>query len=198
MEKGGPFHDYPPKIGVNQKQPARDACRVDEDRETQDAARERDQSRRGCTGIIPSCTFIPAADPAPTVGPAVPAAYQKKMSKGKKKKPIEQVLSGSGGLIKKSDINCHDVIKGRGHSTNNNPGNVHFKNRIRATQSEYFTSTNAEKKFVAAKLVAGIRNADPSGRFLELVETTDEGEFYKEIGDKDAWKSKFVPSAIII
>ena len=111
--------------------------------------------------------------------------------------PVVRVLPGNGGLIQKSEINCHDVIGGKGYTVHNNPGNVHFNNRVKATKTEYLTSKGVDKKRLAAQLVEGIRNDDPSGRFLEVVDPTANSHQFRDIGDEKAWESEcFLPIII--
>ena len=109
-----------------------------------------------------------------------------------KRKPTVHVQPGYGGPVQISEINCNDVLFGRGLSLNNNAGesNVNFKNRIEAAMPEYLISEKHEKKPLAAKVVADIRSANPPGRFLKSV---GQG-LYEETGDKKAWESEFIHS----
>ena len=70
-----------------------------------------------------------------------------------KRQPTVHVHPGDGGPVQISQINCNDVIFGRGHSLNDNAGtiNINFKNRIEAAMPEYLISEKHEKKHVAAR-----------------------------------------------
>ncbi len=113
------------------------------------------------------------------------------MPKGKK--PTVNVHPGDGGPVQSSQINCNDVIFGRGHSLNDNAGeiNVNFKNRIEAAKPTYLISEKEDKKHVAAKVVADIRSANPPGRFLKKSAVPGQ---YEEAGDEKAWESEFIHS----
>ena len=72
-----------------------------------------------------------------------------------KRKPTVHVQPGDGGPVHISEINCNDVIFGRGHSLNDNAGtiNINFKNRIEAARPKYLISEKHDKKHLAAKVV---------------------------------------------
>ena len=106
--------------------------------------------------------------------------------------PVVRVLPGDGGLIQKSEINCHDVIGGKGYTVHNNPGNVHFNERVNAIKTDYLTSKNVDKKRLAAQIVDGIRNDKPPGRFLEVVNpaANSNRHQFRDIGDEKSWESE--------
>ena len=102
--------------------------------------------------------------------------------------PQDFVNPGDGGLI--SELNINDVLSGRGGRINNHPGNITFRTVVEDYRREYLDPRirKLEKKYVARRVVAQIRSANPPGRFL--TEDPDNKGRYVEIGDQKAWKSE--------
>ena len=65
-------------------------------------------------------------------------------------------------------INENDVLCGRGGGTNNNRGNIIFRQMVAGRQSSYVNAGKAEKKLVAKSIVDEIRKR--GGRFVKLNE----------------------------
>mmetsp|Transcript_33880 Transcript_33880/g.78238 ORF Transcript_33880/g.78238 Transcript_33880/m.78238 type:complete len:541 (-) Transcript_33880:225-1847(-) len=81
--------------------------------------------------------------------------------------------------------NANDVICGRGGGTNGHPGNVLFRDLVRSKKKLYLMSRfKREKRMIAQEVIAGIRDQNPSGRFLIRDDKTGR---YHDIGDKKAW-----------
>jgi hypothetical protein len=61
-------------------------------------------------------------------------------------------------------IGAHDVLCGRGGATNNNSGNIRFREIVSSKQSEYLTAKKKEKTAIAVEVVEAVRSN--GGRFL--------------------------------
>jgi len=61
----------------------------------------------------------------------------------------------------------NDVIKGRGNGANLHPGNIRFRELIKAAREGYALSSKADKKQYTNWIVQHISNLDPPGRFLD-------------------------------
>lgn len=83
-----------------------------------------------------------------------------------------------------SEITCNDVLSGRGGSRSNHEGNSKFRNLIELHKTKYCDkrAKRVEKQFMAARVVAIVRNMNPPGRFLKK----NEKGFWEEIGDDRA------------
>lgn len=103
--------------------------------------------------------------------------------------PHVYIEPNHGGII--SDLNENDVLCGRGGRINNHPGNIAFRTIVEEYKREYLDprTRKLEKAHVAARLVAQIRAANPSGRFLK--DDPNNVGMYFEIGDVKAWKSEY-------
>ena len=76
----------------------------------------------------------------------------------------------------------HDVLCGRGVTTNRHKGNEKFRDFVDEKKDEYVKSTKREKNKISKSIVQHVRNLDPPGRFLEK---NVNGLWY-DIGDKKA------------
>jgi hypothetical protein len=61
-------------------------------------------------------------------------------------------------------IGAHDVLCGRGGATNNNSGNIRFREIVASRQAEYLTAKKKEKTAIAVEVVETVRSN--GGRFL--------------------------------
>jgi len=61
----------------------------------------------------------------------------------------------------------HDVLCGRGGSTNRHVGNANFRDLVNSNKALYVTLTKRQKMMVARSIVQAIRSQDPAGRFLQ-------------------------------
>ena len=92
---------------------------------------------------------------------------------------------GHGGLIKEPNVN--DVLSGRGGRINSHPGNIQFRALVHQYKHTYLSKATKklDKVKIADRIVQGIRNMDPSGRFLKEDSKTHQ---WIEIGDEKARK----------
>ena len=60
----------------------------------------------------------------------------------------------------------HDVLGGRGNSSNMHPGNIMFRDLVMQDHAKYSLASNAEKKNIASQIIDTIKNKNPPGRFL--------------------------------
>jgi hypothetical protein len=77
-----------------------------------------------------------------------------------------------------------DVLSGRGGMTNHHPGNILFRNLVKAKQADYVRASKHEKAFIAKDIVSIMRRLDPPGRFLK--KDPKDPERWVEVGDKKA------------
>lgn len=100
--------------------------------------------------------------------------------------PNPIVQPGIGGPIDSSGITDNDVLLGRGAFFDRHPGNIQFRKIAVENRKIYYyhSSKKIEKTFCGAKVVAIIRNLNPSGRFLSK---NNEG-YWEEVGDVKARK----------
>ena len=63
------------------------------------------------------------------------------------------------------NIGEHDVLMGRGGATNNNPGNIKFREIVSSKQLVYLDAKKKEKKTIAEECVETVRKN--GGRFLK-------------------------------
>jgi len=95
--------------------------------------------------------------------------------------PEPIVPPGYGGPVKQEEVNCNDVLSGKGSKSALHEGNVNFRNMICQHQEAYMDTTKRlERQHIAAKIVAKVRIMDPPGRFLMKIEETGHWE---EVGD---------------
>lgn len=73
----------------------------------------------------------------------------------------------------------HDVLCGRGGSSNRHLGNIHFRELVAANKKTYNTLTKKQKMMVARKIVDAVRTTEPPGRFLSKDLNTG---FFYDIG----------------
>jgi hypothetical protein len=85
------------------------------------------------------------------------------------------------------DPNENDVLCGRGGRINSHEGNIRYRDIINSNKKIYLAKTTKklEKAHIAKHIVDGIRNSNPSGRFLK--EDAMDGLWY-DIGDAKAIK----------
>ena len=81
-------------------------------------------------------------------------------------------------------INNNDVLSGRGGLTNYHPGNILFRDMVKAKQAEYICANRHEKAYIARDIVGIMRKLTPPARFLKK-DPKDSGKWV-EIGDKRA------------
>ena len=81
-------------------------------------------------------------------------------------------------------ISNNDVLSGRGGLTNHHPGNILFRNLIKAKQADYIRANRHEKEYIARDIVAIMKKLDPPGRFLKK-DPKDPNKWI-EIDDKQA------------
>ena len=61
----------------------------------------------------------------------------------------------------------HDVLCGRGGSSNRHIGNTNFRDLVNCNKALYVTLTKRQKMMVARSIVQAVRNQNPRGRFLQ-------------------------------
>lgn len=81
-------------------------------------------------------------------------------------------------------INNNDVLSGRGGLTNHHPGNILFRNLVKAKQADYVRASRHEKAYIARDIVAIMKKLDPPGRFLK--KDPKDSNKWVEIDDKQA------------
>ena len=81
-------------------------------------------------------------------------------------------------------INNNDVLSGRGGLTNHHPGNILFRNLVKAKQADYVRASRHEKAYIARDIVGIMKKLDPPGRFLKK-DPKDPNKWI-EIDDKQA------------
>jgi hypothetical protein len=99
--------------------------------------------------------------------------------------PSPAVKLGCGGAVALAEITENDVILGRGSNFDKHNGNVqlrHFVLQIAICNQNKTLRLN-EKSFQTARIVAEIRNLNPSGRFLTQGKETG---LWEEVGDVKA------------
>jgi len=79
----------------------------------------------------------------------------------KQNEPEQEQLTGI------SQPHPHDVLCGRGGSTNRHVGNANFRDLVNSNKALYVTLTKRQKMMVARSIVQAIRCQDPAGRFLQ-------------------------------
>ena len=172
-----------------------------------DAAESRDGSASAASSpsgqkeAAPAARVVKAtAKEAPTNTPApVPSPEKEKKRKRKLTLPVKPVgakvadgfsviLSAVSDVPAASSqnfvINNNDVLSGRGGMTNHHPGNILFRNIVKAKQAEYICASRHEKAYIARDIVGIMRKLTPPSRFLKK-DPKDPGKWV-EIGDKRA------------
>jgi hypothetical protein len=97
---------------------------------------------------------------------------------------LQIVLPGYGGEVEDSEINCNDVLSGRGGIVDNFEGNIQFRKIASQHMAKYFDrSSEIKRKHLSALVVAIIRCMSPPGRFLMKNKKTG---YWEEIGDEKA------------
>lgn len=77
----------------------------------------------------------------------------------------------------------HDVLCGRGVTTNRHIGNTNFRNLVHRNKEVYVSSTKKGKMNISRSIVRAIRDQKPAGSFLE--KDVSSGKWF-DIGDKKA------------
>lgn len=77
----------------------------------------------------------------------------------------------------------HDVLCGRGVTTNRHPGNESFRSLVSLNKEIYVTSTKRQKMSISRSIVEAVRSLNPPGRFLEKNPCTG---LWSDIGDRKA------------
>mmetsp|Transcript_23196 Transcript_23196/g.40815 ORF Transcript_23196/g.40815 Transcript_23196/m.40815 type:complete len:697 (+) Transcript_23196:76-2166(+) len=77
----------------------------------------------------------------------------------------------------------HDVLCGRGVTTNRHPGNESFRRLVGLNKEMYVTSTKRQKMAISRSIVEAVRSLDPPGRFLDKDPQT---ALWYDIGHKKA------------
>lgn len=77
----------------------------------------------------------------------------------------------------------HDVLCGRGVTTNRHAGNESFRRLVGLNKEVYVSSTKKEKMAISRSIVGAIRSLDPPGRFLDKDPVTG---LWFDIGHKKA------------
>ena len=62
---------------------------------------------------------------------------------------------------------AHDVLCGRGGSSNRHVGNLNFRGLVGANKDMYVTLTKKQKMMVARAIVNAVKRQEPPGRFLQ-------------------------------
>jgi hypothetical protein len=81
------------------------------------------------------------------------------------------------------DPHPHDILSGRGGSSNNHPGNENFRQLVQTQKVKYITSSKEEKYQLSADIVRAVRAQNPPGRFLQKEIFS---ENWYDIGDEKA------------
>lgn len=96
----------------------------------------------------------------------------------------QDLLSKSGNRFKESTIliqpNDHDILCGRGSGMNNSPGNIYFRELVRAHRAEYKKARRSFKLPITKRIVDLINNLNPPGRFLVRDENNEWKEYTHE------------------
>lgn len=79
----------------------------------------------------------------------------------------ETSTQGQEQLSGISQPHPHDVLCGRGGSTNRHVGNSNFRDLVNSNKALYVTLTKRQKMMVARSIVQAIRSQNPAGRFLQ-------------------------------
>lgn len=88
------------------------------------------------------------------------------------------------GSVKQEELNCNDVLSGKGVKLLRHHGNITLRKLVSQHQEAYVDATmRLERQHIAAKIVATVRVMIPPGRFLMKSEETGHWE---EIGDATA------------
>ena len=66
-----------------------------------------------------------------------------------------------------TELNCHDVLFGRGHAVSQTKGNIHFRCVIWDHKKQYLNAAKEVKNSIGEKIINMIANLNPPGRFLE-------------------------------
>ncbi|KAL3921005.1 MAG: hypothetical protein SGILL_002984 [Bacillariaceae sp.] len=77
----------------------------------------------------------------------------------------------------------HDVLCGRGVTTNRHPGNASFRALVGLNKEQYITSTKREKMAISRSIVEAVRSLNPPGRFLDK---SPETGLWFDVGHKRA------------
>lgn len=84
----------------------------------------------------------------------------------------------------------HDVLCGRGRTTNNHAGNIRFRELINLHKIRYRKATKVQKPDVAREVVEIWRTQSPPGRFLTVSNATKarptNNKIWHDIGDNKA------------
>lgn len=73
-----------------------------------------------------------------------------------------------------------DVLSGRGGETNHHPGNILYRQFVRACQPEYIEAKRREKPYIAQRIVLAVRKM--GGRFLKK----DHSNIWRDVGNTKA------------
>jgi hypothetical protein len=98
------------------------------------------------------------------------------------------IPEGYGGRVTQNELNCNDVLKGRGGTIQKYVGNLQYRELIEKYRLWYMSkkTKKSTKWKIANKFVREIRSMNPSGRFLD--EDYHNPGTYLEIGDEAARK----------
>ena len=89
---------------------------------------------------------------------------------------IEKCKKNNGKIIE----NKNDVLCGRGSGVNAYPGNVKFRELVKARKAEYKNAKRHLKIPITKEIIQCIKNLDPPGRFLVRDETNEWREYTEE------------------
>ncbi|GAX24787.1 hypothetical protein FisN_18Lh135 [Fistulifera solaris] len=81
------------------------------------------------------------------------------------------------------ELTAHDVLCGRGVTTNKWAGNEQFRSLVGLNKELYVTSTKRQKMAISRSIVDAVRSMNPPGRFLE--KNMDTG-LWNDIGNRKA------------
>merc|ERR1712228_239787 len=97
-----------------------------------------------------------------------------------------QVSSQEEGGAITDEINCNDVLCGRGAGTNKHTGNIKFRQLVHANQHNYIHAKVVDKVFIAGSIVDAIHKRSPPGRFLKKITNGDGNDKWIEISKQQA------------
>lgn len=96
--------------------------------------------------------------------------------------PVEGGIFGAVNAEGDVVVTEQDILLGRGGATNHHKGNKRFRDIVALHRPDYLAAPKIRKPDVSRKIVKGIRNASPPGRFLKK---GDDGKWF-DVGDKKA------------
>lgn len=73
----------------------------------------------------------------------------------------------AGDFVTRDELNCNDVLAGRGGWVHQHPGNVKFRNLLRQYNQEYNNAERGDKVRIIHAVMEKIKSMFPPGRYLK-------------------------------